>query len=126
MANHSRERLQGFTDRSDPDWKQNLLERLGQSAATKGRSAQHRRSWSTQVFADTEFGLMVKEAARGRGLSISSYIRRAIGAKVAEDLGLEFSQVMSHCARAVPFDSTGPGWNNRQRTYDDGAGHGRW
>lgn len=73
---------------------------------------------------DEPFRLLLEEACRRRGVSRQGYARRAIGAFIAKDLGLDLADVLKHCA--VPL-----GYNNSVkrrpvRTEDDGKGFGPW
>lgn len=71
----------------------------------------------------------LRQAARVRGISGGAYLRRAVAAFAAHDLGVEFEDILK--------DSPSPDWNNHRgevngkkqvwvREYDDGSGYGTW
>lgn len=125
MANPSRERLQGFADPEDPNWQENLLTKVNAVAVKNARKHRNRKS-NIQVFFDPPFKRLLSMAAEKRGMSIGSYARRAIGARIAADLHLPFADVMAFCPSVAPNGVAGTGNHTRQRTYDDGTGYGDW
>lgn len=72
------------------------------------------------------FFTALRQAARVRGISGGAYLRRAVAAFVAKDLGVDFEDVLR--------DSPSPHWNKHRsvktgtwyREYDDGKGFGSW
>jgi hypothetical protein len=84
------------------------------------------------VTSDIEFRRMLRAAATARGLSSSGYVRRAVAAFVAADLGLSLPEVAQHMPRPVP--EAGPmalPADQHPRLHpgkwaDDGTGYGSW
>jgi hypothetical protein len=81
--------------------------------------------------AGTTFFSALRRAAKHRGMSASAYLRRAVAAFAAEDLGIPFEEILK--------DSPSPGWStNRQdlprerktqvfrKEFDNGEGYGSW
>lgn len=71
----------------------------------------------------------LRQASRMRGISAGAYLRRAVAAFVAHDLGVDFEDILK--------DSPSPKWNDNRgevkgkknvwvREYDDGTGYGTW
>lgn len=119
--------LAGIGDPGDPNWKENVLARLAESQRTRGDNGQARRKANVRVFFDTPFMHMLQGAARLRNISLSGYVRRAIAARVAADLGLPFTEVVGHMAAPTDYGQPqrhGPG--GVKQTTDDGTGYGDW
>jgi hypothetical protein len=81
--------------------------------------------------AGLSFFSALRRAADHRGISASAYLRRAVAAFAAKDLGIPFEGILK--------DSPSPGWSThrqdlpRQRKtqvfrkeFDDGTGYGSW
>lgn len=118
--------LYGYADPAKPGWEERVLERVEKSLQSKGHVAQKRRKWSLQIFADTEYGLLLREAAKRRGMTMASYVRRAVAARVARDLGLPMREVTRWCAAVTPWDGEARPGQPRVKTSDDGTGWGEW
>lgn len=71
----------------------------------------------------------LRQASRIRGISSSAYLRRAVAAFAAHDLGVSFEDILK--------DSPSPDWNDNRgevgnkkqvwvKVFDDGSGYGTW
>lgn len=124
MANHDRERLQGFTAPapSEPGWQERAI------AAVRSRQKETRRhnerSNGLYLFFDDEMRVLLDEACLRRNISLTGYIRRAMIAFLAHDLGMKIGDVAQYAAEPVGYGKTGGG--RRERTHDTGTGRGRW
>lgn len=115
--------LAGFTDPYDPNWRENIMGRI-KERQNRDYTNRHHRPTQINVRGDIPFFGMVKRAAEQRGISIAAYARRAIGAFVAADLGIEFEEVMRHTPKATPWGEKNP--QVQGKTTDDGEGFGQW
>lgn len=93
------------------------------------------RNWPARitVVSDVEFRRLLRAAADRRGISASGYVRRAVSAFVAADLGLPWEQVCAHVPKPSPPEGTMRALPREQhplynpgRWVDDGAGYGSW
>lgn len=117
--------LRGWAAKGDPDWQQKAMARVGE--AQKARNKRRRvRQANVQVFYDPPFAGLLKRAAMARGINIAGYVRRAVGARIAADLGLEFSEVMRHCAAPAAYGERYASPERRVKSHDDGEGFGPW
>jgi hypothetical protein len=130
-----RNHLPGDAAGGRPGWQDRLLTLVEgserQKAANKGNG---QRYWPVRmvVTSDIEFRRMLRAAATARGLSSSGYVRRAVAAFVAADLGLSLPEVAQHMPRPVP--EAGPmalPADQHPRLHpgkwaDDGTGYGSW
>lgn len=60
----------------------------------------------------------LSQAAEARGMGRAAYVRRAVAAFVAADLGVSFKDLLRDVA---PVDKP-----NLANSYDDGEGYGPW
>ena len=122
MAN-PRGNLAGYTDPSQPGWQARALERV------KGRQKKtHRHTERTSgTLATYDDGLrpFFDEACRRRGLSRQGYLRRALCAFIAYDLGLPFAAVSKFTSVPTRY-SASAGGGRFVRMDDDGTGYGPW
>lgn len=127
MAN-PRGNLAGYTDPSDPQWRERLMEALTvrQTAATGRRRPPHRRPGRVDLYIGIRFLSLLHEAARQRDISVAAYGRRAVAAFVAKDLGLDWTELLAECAEPLPYGQIAPTRFSNGRTVDDGTGHGDW
>jgi hypothetical protein len=90
----------------------------------KGTKRHRERISGVLAAYDEPFRLLLEEACKRRGISRQGYARRAIGAFIANDLGMDLADVLKHCAVPIPLDN----FVNRRpvRTEDDGKGFGPW
>lgn len=118
-----RTHLAGLADPpSVPGWQGRITDAVW---ADEGRK---RQLVPLQVAMGMPLRLLIREAADRRGMSSVAYVRRAVAAFLAADLGSSLQEV---CALAPPvrtdrshgrrgkFTGHGPG-------ADDGAGYGHW
>lgn len=79
--------------------------------------------------AGMSFFSALRQAADRRGITASAYLRRAVAAFAAKDLGIPFEEIVK--------DSPSPDWNDKRHDYkgkknvwrkefDDGTGYGTW
>lgn len=79
--------------------------------------------------AGATFFALMRRAAKQRGISGNAYLRRAVAAFIAKDLGVTFEEVLK--------DSPSPYWHDNRgehkgkknvwrRQFDDGTGFGTW
>lgn len=125
MANHDRERLQGFTAPapSEPGWEERAI------AAVRARQSKTKRNNDRKnglyLFFDDPLRVMLDEACHRRDISLTGYARRAMIAFIAYDLDLPLEEVAQHAAVPMGYGNTGsPGI--KTRTYDNGRGMGPW
>lgn len=84
-----------------------------------------RRTRGFQVMVDQSYDDYLVEAARRRDISKVGYVRRAVAAMIAHDLGIPFTEVAQHAAQPGPFNRVG-GHLRRGASHDNGKGHGMW
>jgi hypothetical protein len=118
-----------MVDRGIPGWKERIVEKVT-AKQTERAKVQRRRDASLTIDFDLPFRAMLKQAAASRGIAVGSYARRAVAKQIAKDIGLDWRQVLTHCAAARPHGSQPPGaepgtWGAK-RTFDDGKGFGNW
>lgn len=114
--------LAGFTDKEDPDWVQNALDRVRHRETTKVR--RHRRTRGTFIYYDDPLRIFFDEAARRRGITLAGYARRALVAMIAFDLGMPPEELSKNMAQPQPYGGETP--MKKGSTHDDYQGHGRW
>lgn len=109
--------LAGYTDPEDPNFLANLFRAHDRSKVYRNRQGRTSRT----IEADEEFFTHVYDAARMRGINTTAYIRRAIAAMVAADLGMDIADITKYGARPTAQHTV-----NRVRTRDDAEGFGKW
>lgn len=111
-----------------PGWQEEVLAGVRESQRTKNKSG--RRNANIQVDYDPPMQIMLKRAAEARGIGIGSYAKRALAKQIAKDLGVDWREVLIHCAQAREYGSKPPGARKSEfgvrRTFDDGEGFGDW
>lgn len=113
--------LQGWASRSEPGWEQRAMERV--KARQKSHNRPSKRKNGLLITYDDPLRILLDEACRRRNISQSGYIRRAMIAFIAWDLGLEPEKVAQHSAKPRKYHfATGA----NKRTKDDMQGHGLW
>lgn len=112
--------LAGWSDKSTPGWKEDLLAVTKEQQRKRGRE----RKNGMFLFFDDPFRVLLHQAAEARGLSITGYGRRATAAFIAHDLGMPFSSVVQHSAHPVKYGGGGGG--KLKHTNDTGEGYGNW
>lgn len=122
--------LAGFTDPGDPNWQSNVLAMYRERNKRTGG-----RYYRLHINFDLAFRGLLNRAAEKRGISLSSYCRRAISAFVAHDLGLPFGDVLSYSPVASPYGDINrtrparhrdPKTNRMTVTTDTPDGYGPW
>lgn len=111
-------------DRVAADWRETILAKVETKARAHRNHHGNIRGASLTINVGLGFVKALNAAAEARGISRVAYLRRAVGAFLAADLGLDFAGVMGECPRATPFDPhrrwvAGTG-------DDDGTGYGTW
>lgn len=120
MVNYNPD-LQGWADRDeDPNWMENALARVRARQSTT--KAVHSRRSGTWIYYDDPFRVLLDEASKRRGMGMTGYVRRAVAAFIARDLGMAFTEVIRHTARPKGDGERVPG----APTHDDGTGYGPW
>jgi hypothetical protein len=115
--------LAGYADPSVPGWQQRALDRV--IARQKGSKNNTERRNGMMIYFDDPFRVLLDAAAHRRGLSLAGYCRRAIGAMIARDFGLEVGQVLMHTSRPTEYRAAA-GAGRVGKTNDDGKGYGPW
>lgn len=124
MANHDRERLQGWAAPapSEPGWQERAI------AAVKRRQHKTKRHNERKnglyLFFDDPLRVLLDEACYRRNISLTGYARRAMVAFIAHDLGMPIEEVARHSAVPAEYGATGGG--RLKRTEDNGRGKGFW
>lgn len=108
----------------NPDWVGRAMHAI---AARPSSHDQHpgRRTRGFQVMVDKGYDDYLKEAAQRRNISKIGYVRRAVAAFIAYDLGVRFTDVTQHAAQPAPFLRPG-GHRRTGASNDNGQGHGDW
>jgi len=111
-----------------PGWQEEVLDRVRASERKKNPSG--RRLASTTIDYDPPLAILLKQAAEARDIGVGSYVKRALAKQIAKDLGIDWTEVLIHCAQAREYGSKPPGARKSEfgvrRTYDDGEGFGDW
>lgn len=109
--------LAGRTDPEDPAFPENLFKHA-RSKRSHYRPGMTCRGVELNVRLDE----LLRRAARQRGITFVGYMRRALTAFIAYDLGMEFEEVVTLNKQVVkPMSS---GW--KKLGPDDGHGFGQW
>lgn len=108
---------------SAPNWREKAMGRVVARQRLSSRATN--RSHGMYIFMDDPMKALVDEAAFRRGISMAGYIRRALGAMIAHDLGLTLHDVVKHSALPNTYEQNRFG-NRRPRTQDDAEGFGDW
>lgn len=109
------------------DWRQTILARTEKHARRHRNDNGLTRDVRVGFQCDIEFIKAIDAAARARGISRVGYIRRAVGALAAADLGVDFAELMGGTPMPLPHESTGDVVVGISRgAPDDGAGYGNW
>lgn len=123
MAGNPRGNLAGYTDPSEEGWQARALLRVKERQKKTKRHTE--RVSGTLATYDAGLRPLLDEACRRRGTSMQGYVRRALCAFIAHDLGLPLSEVTRFTSPPRPYNSGGgSAWQVRQD--DDGRGYGGW
>lgn len=124
MANHDRERLQGWAAPapSEPGWQERVIARV--KARQQETRRHNERKNGLYLFFDDPLRLLLDEACFRRDISLTGYARRAMIAMIAHDLDMPLEEVAQHAAVPAGYGATGGG--RLKRTQDDGKGKGPW
>ena len=114
--------ITGAADASVPGWEERVLAAVRKSQGRSNRWTDRRNG--TLLAYDDPFRVLLNEAAKRRGISMSGYCRRAVAAFIARDLGISLERVVSYTAAPAPY-GTGAGGRLR-KTQDSGQGFGPW
>jgi hypothetical protein len=109
-------------DASKPGWQQR---------AVGGIASNNRRSKQASLHIDVpyHFKALLALASRKRGISQTGYMRRAVAAFVASDLGIPLEDVLDGMQMPYPANNTRAGWVELDFTPgvgDTGEGYGDW
>jgi hypothetical protein len=130
MANRDSTRLQGFADPSVPGWQQRAINAVKERQQKTHRS--NERKNGLYIFFDDPLRVLLDEACHRRDISLTGYIRRAMIAFIAHDLGLPLEEVAQHAAVPAGYGTAGGaslprGEGGRLiRSTDTGRGRGPW
>lgn len=116
-------RTMGHLTKSKPGWEDRILDKV---FSRKLARANHDLKWGRElnVTAGKTLKAAVGEAAEKRGMSRTSYMRRAIAAFVAHDLGTTPAKLLEDGPRAAPSGTTLP---PKDAPPEDGVtGFGPW
>lgn len=109
--------------------------------ADNRRAAHHRdatRSSSLGIHLTHHMHDLLRQAAKERGMSKASYVRRALAAFVAHDTGEDFRKILQECPPVAPWDQRnraglsvmrarrGQPVDDWYKPHDDGEGYGTW
>lgn len=106
------------------DWRLKAIDSLSKRAHSHDKFP-GRRTRGINVMFDPPFDGYLSSAAKARGMSKIGYMRRAVAAFIAYDLGIDRSDVTRHFARPVGYGRPG-GFDRHEKTHDDGTGYGLW
>jgi hypothetical protein len=123
VAGNPRGNLAGFTDPSSPGWQVRALERVKQRQKKTHRNSE--RTSGTLATYDDGLRALLDEACRRRGISRQGYLRRALCAFLAYDLGLPYASVGRYVSTPTTYSAAAAG-GRRVRVDDDGTGYGPW
>lgn len=116
--------LAGVSDPEDPNWRENAVRRVQEHARKYSAvKRQGRRRAQVQAFFDPPFLTSLQIAAKMRGMSVGSYVRRSIARQIARDLGIDWTLLLRYCAKPTGYDERG---RPAKGSYDDGTGFGDW
>jgi hypothetical protein len=111
-------------DRVAADWRETVMGRVEAKARVRAGRNGHIRGARLYLNVGLGFNEALGRAAKARGISRVGYLRRAVGAFLAADLGEDFAELMAQCPAPTPF--------TRERAWvtyggdDDGSGYGTW
>lgn len=114
--------LAGFTDVSDPNWRENAIERVQARERTLNRKK--RRTRGVFLYYDDPLRPFFDAAAKRRNITLAGYGRRALVAMIAFDLKMDPEELSQHMAQPQPYGGLTP--TAKGSTHDDFTGHGRW
>lgn len=115
--------VHGGLNTSGEGWQERAVGRVKSRQRISSRATN--RSHGVYIFMDDPMKVLLDEAAFRRGISMSGYVRRALGAMIAKDLGMKFKDVVKHSALPNNYDQSRFG-NRRPYTHDDGEEFGQW
>lgn len=124
MANHDRERLQGWAAPapSEPGWQERAVAAV--RSRQRNTKRHNERKNGLYLFFDDGLRVLLDEACFRRNISLTGYARRAMIAFIAHDLGMPVEEVAKHSAVPAEYGATGGG--RLTRTEDNGKGKGFW
>lgn len=114
----------GRADRVAADWRTTILSRVEDKARERRRYNGSIRDARLAFNVGHGFVRALNEAAALRGISRVGYLRRAVAAFLAADLGVPFEEITGACPVPAPFTRE-RAWQTG-RGDDDGAGFGTW
>jgi hypothetical protein len=117
--------LQGWADPEQEGWRERAVGMVSKSERSKSMRKINTRGARFDCFVDPAFIGLAKRAAAQRGMTLTSYGRRAIAAFIAHDLGMAFEDVVKH-GPAVTTTSRDSSRIKDGRSTDDGTGYGDW
>lgn len=110
---------------STPEYPESVIAAVNAQASTGRRGRE--RGYSFTISAHRELAPLIKRAAAMRGCTTTTYVRRALAAFLAHDLGMRLTDVTRTFPAAVQSGMRNtPGLAKGQRSEDDGEGYGSW
>lgn len=112
-------------EESVPGWQERALERERQGASKDPKQASKKKHGNyLYLHAGMKLKSLLNAAAKQRGVSRSTYARRAMAAYIAHDLGLEPEDVLEGGPRSCEWGKTGA--DVTKPPGDDLSGYGAW
>lgn len=111
-------------DRVGAGWRETVMGRVEEKARHARNHQGNIRDVRLSMFVGFEFSAALNRAAAARGISRVGYLRRAVAAFLAADLGMPFDRLTRECPKPLPY--------TRERAWvtaggdDDGTGYGTW
>ena len=113
-------------DSSKPGWQARAVKGISEFPPDK---KQRKKVLTVGANVPWQFKSLLTMAARRRGISVSGYVRRALSAFVANDLGMPLEDVLKELPYPAPHGTVGAQWVHNDLTpqdHDTGEGYGDW
>lgn len=112
-------------EESTPGWQEKVLERTRQGASSDPKQKYKKKHGNDlYLHAGVKLKSLLNLASEKRGVSRSTYARRAMAAFIAHDLGLEPEDVLKDGPRPCGWGETGA--DVTKAPGDDLSGYGPW
>lgn len=98
-----------------PGWEYRAVKGINREAFTRG-----------YYQAGLTFFTALRQAANSRGMTTSAYLRRAVAAFAAKDLGVDFEDILKDSPAPDLTRGRDPETGTWTRRMDDGTGYGSW
>ena len=114
--------LAGVADPSVPGWQERVIAMVRESTEARGGTAPTRLAFR----ASARHALLIARAARSREMPVTHYMRRAVAAMVAHDLGMDVADVVREDGAVISVAEHHPRPKGWRIGRDDGTGYGPW